>query len=131
MIFRYTILYVDDVPAALDFYAKAFGAKIGFVHDGQDYGELVTGQTNLAFAAHALQAELGKTPARADAAHPTFGLGFEVEDVAACYAQAVAAGARGMQSPKTESWGQVTSFVADPFGYVIELCSAVQLPNPD
>ena len=30
MKFRYTILYVDDVPAALNFYHAAFGFEISF-----------------------------------------------------------------------------------------------------
>lgn len=50
MIFRYTILYVDDVPSSLDFYERAFGLKRGFMHEGGDYGELITGETKLAFS---------------------------------------------------------------------------------
>ena len=38
MKFRYTILYVDDVPAALNFYHAAFGFEISFLHEGKDYG---------------------------------------------------------------------------------------------
>ena len=33
MIFRYTILYVPDVRACLDFYARAFGLTQGFLPD--------------------------------------------------------------------------------------------------
>ena len=43
MIFRYTILYVDDVSSSLDFFEKAFRLERGFLHEGGDYGELVTG----------------------------------------------------------------------------------------
>ena len=49
MIFRYTILYVDNVEQALSFYHRAFDFEIGFLHESKDYGELVTGQTKLAF----------------------------------------------------------------------------------
>lgn len=43
MIFRYSILYVDDVAASIDFYARAFALEKGFVHESGDYGELSTG----------------------------------------------------------------------------------------
>lgn len=49
MIFRYTILYVEDVAASLAFYERAFAMERGFLHESGDYGELVTGATKLAF----------------------------------------------------------------------------------
>lgn len=49
MRFRYSILYVDDVPATLAFYKEAFGFETGFLHEGKDYGELVTGTRNSPF----------------------------------------------------------------------------------
>ena len=36
MIFRYTILYVDDVSASLDFFERAFGFDRGFLHESGD-----------------------------------------------------------------------------------------------
>ncbi len=64
MIFRYTILYVQDVGRSLSFYEQALGLKRGFLHDSGDYGELVTGETKLAFSSRALMESLGKSPAR-------------------------------------------------------------------
>lgn len=52
----YTIIYVPDVPASLDFFTRAFGIQRRFLHESGTYGELETGQTTLAFAAHALGA---------------------------------------------------------------------------
>ncbi len=129
MIFRYAILYVDDVPAALDFYQRAFGLTLGFMHEGQDYGELVTGETKLAFSSKALMGQLGKNPAKADPTSPVFELAFEVEDVASALASAVQAGAVLIQDVQEEPWGQTTSYVSDPDGYLIELCSPVQVPS--
>ena len=125
MIYRYTILYVADVAAALDFYGRAFGLPTGFHHEGGDYGELVTGETKLAFSSRALMRELGKSPAPARSDAPSFEIAFEVEDVAAAYDGAIAAGAQAVQAPREEPWGQTTSYVADPDGYLIEICSAV------
>ena len=50
----YTILYVPDVAASLAFFERAFGLKTRFFHESGTYGELDTGSTTLAFAAHEL-----------------------------------------------------------------------------
>ena len=66
MKFRYTILYVEDVARTLTFYERAFGLKTGFLHESGDYGELVSGDTKLAFSSRRLMTQLGKAPARAE-----------------------------------------------------------------
>lgn len=129
MIYRYTILYVDNVPAALDFYNRAFGFEIGFLHEAEDYGELITGDTKLAFSSKALMTELGKNPGDANPKSPTFELAFEVEDVTAARDQAVAAGATLVEDVTEKPWGQTISYVSDPQGYLIEICSSIQAPS--
>ncbi len=54
MKFGYTIVYVPDVAASLAFFEKAFGLERRFLHESGTYGELATGETALAFAAHEL-----------------------------------------------------------------------------
>lgn len=125
MKFRYAILYVSDVRETVAFYEAAFGLACGFVHDSGDYAELVTGETKLAIADREMIRSLGKSPAAPVADAPTFELAFEVEDVAASYDRAVKAGAAPVQAPKDEVWGQVTSYVRDRDGFLIELCSVV------
>ncbi|SDS19212.1 VOC family protein [Jiangella sp. DSM 45060] len=127
---RYTILYVDDVAAAVDFYATAFGLDRGFVHDSGDYGELATGATKLAFSSTALMRQLGKDPRPPSITGPTFEIAFETDDVPAAFQRAVAAGAAVVQPVRDESWGQTTSYVSDPHGYLVEICSPIQLPSP-
>ncbi len=129
MIFRYTILYVADVADSLDFFERAFGLERLFLHESGDYGELATGQTKLAFSSQALMQQLEKTPAKADPAAPTFEIAFETADVPTALARAVEAGAKLVQDAKDEPWGQVTSYVSDPDGYLIEICSPVQTPS--
>ncbi|WP_029007941.1 VOC family protein [Azospirillum halopraeferens] len=132
MIFRYTILYVEDVAGTLDFYQRAFGLAVGFRHDGGDYGELVTGGTKLAFSSRRLMRSLGKAPAAADPKAPVFEIAFETGDVAAAVARACAAGAVLLQDAKVEAWGQTTAYVSDPNGYLVEICSPVPaVPSPD
>ncbi len=129
MIFRYTILYVDNVPATLRFFERAFGLERGFLHESGDYGELATGDTKLAFSSTDLMRQLGKAPAAPSREAPTFEIAFEVEDVAAALKSAVEAGAILVQEARDEPWGQTTSYVTDPNGYLIEICSAVQFPG--
>lgn len=125
MRFRYSILYVDDVPATLAFYKEAFGFETGFLHEGKDYGELVTGDTKLAFSAKTLMREIGKSPSDADPKAPSFELAFETETVAKDFARAVAVGAAPIQEPTEMPWGQVISYVSDPNGFLIEICAPI------
>lgn len=127
MILRYTILYVEDVPTSLAFYEQAFALRRAFLHEAGDYGELETGETKLAFSSRALMRQLGKSPSAPDAAAPVFEVAFETQDVQAAYDRATAAGAAPVQPPRNEPWGQTTSYVADPDGYLVEICSPVQM----
>lgn len=127
MIFRYTILYVDDVPQTLAFFTKAFGLEIGFVHEGKDYGELITGETKLVFSSTELMRQLGKNPAKSRANAPNFEIAFETDDVKTALTRAINAGATLVQDVREEPWGQTTSYVSDPNGYLIEICSAVHV----
>ncbi|MFI0396306.1 VOC family protein [Paracoccus jiaweipingae] len=130
MKFRYTILYVADVAAALDFYERALGLARGFLHESGDYGELATGETRLAFSSVALMRQLGKAPAQADPAAPVSEIAFETGDVRAALDRALAAGAALVQDVRDEPWGQTTAYISDPDGYLVEICSPVQLPSP-
>lgn len=126
---RYTLLYVDDVAATLDFYERAFALSRAFLHESGDYGELSTGETKLAFSSTALMRQLGKTPGKPTPDAPVFEIAFETDDVAAAFDRAVAAGAKPVQRVRDEPWGQTTSYVSDPNGYLVEICSPVQSPS--
>lgn len=130
MIFRYTILYVDNVKESIDFFVRAFGFEQRFIHEAGDYGELSTGDTRLAFSSTGLMKQLNKNPSAPSPKSPTFEIAFESEDVPKDLARAIDAGAIIVQEAREEPWGQITSYVSDPNGYLIEICSPVQLPNP-
>ncbi len=123
---RYTILYVEKVKKSLEFYRDAFGFEIGFLHESEDYGELDTGNTKLAFSSVALMSNLGKSPAAPNPKAPVFEIAFETDDVQAAYQRAIQAGATSVQEVRFEDWGQTTSYVHDLNGYLIEICSPVQ-----
>ena len=124
----YTLLYVPDVSASLQFFERAFGLKCRFLHESGTYGELDTGETTLSFAAH----ELGDSnfPGGHVAAHTSpMPLGMEIalvtSDVAAAHKKAITCGARELAAPATKPWGQVVSYVRAPDGCLIELCTPV------
>lgn len=124
----YTIIYVPDVAASLSFFERAFGLSRRFLHESGTYGELETGETTLAFAAH----ELGDMHfpdgfvAASESVRP---LGMEIAlvtpAVEEAHARAVAAGATALQAPQTKPWGQVVSYVRCPDGTLVEICSPV------
>lgn len=128
MKFGYTILYVTDVAAAVQFYGDAFGFSTRFVHEGGDYAELDTGETTLAFASHSLgdaNFPTGYTKLTDLPKPPGVEIAFVTEDVAAAVANAVAAGATLLSDAKTKPWGQTVAYVRAPDGCLIELCTPV------
>ena len=125
MQFGYTILYVEDVPATLAFYGKAFGLATRYTHESGSYGELETGATALAFVSHALLRQIGKTPQSPQLDKPTSEIAFVTDDVAAAVQRAVDAGARLVQEPTPMPWGQTIAYVGDLNGFLVEICTPV------
>jgi len=126
--FGYAIIYVPDVGASLAFCERAFGLTRRFLHESGTYGELDTGETTLAFAAHELgEANLGVAHVAAHSSGAP--LGFEIalitEDVSAAHQKAVAVGATSMAPPAVKPWGQTVSYVRCPDGTLVELCTPV------
>ena len=126
MKFGYTIIYVADAAASLEFFGKAFGLSTRFIHES-GYGELETGETTLAFAAH----ELGRSnlPAgyvAADVSHKPLGIEIALvtNSVAEAHSRAISAGAI---SPKNQckNHGGRLSYVQCPDGTLVELCSPI------
>ena len=123
----YTIVYVPDVQASVEFFERAFGLKRRFIHES-GYGEMETGSTALAFAAHELGASNlpGGYVRASDSEQP---LGMEIalvtEDVALAHARAVAQGAVSVKEPVVKPWGQTVSYVRCPDGTLVEICSPV------
>jgi lactoylglutathione lyase len=129
MKFGYTIVYVPAVADSLDFFERAFGLKRRFLHESGSYGELATGETTLAFAAHEL-GDMNFPGGHVGADTSPRPLGMEVglvtEDVAGAHERAVAAGARSLSAPAKKPWGQTVSYVRCPDGTLVELCSPIQ-----
>jgi lactoylglutathione lyase len=128
MRFGYTILYVRDVPASLDFYERAFGQRRRFLHESAQYAELETGGTVLAFAALELAASNlpeDHRPAEAAESPPSFEVCFVSDDVAGAFQRAVREGAEPVTAPQTKPWGQDVAYVRDRDGTLVEIASPV------
>lgn len=127
--FGYTINYVRDVDRALSFFEKTFEMKRRFITDENDYGELDTGETTLAFASHELGLSnfSGGYISSTESDKP---LGIEIalvtDDVSGLHQRAIQYGAVELKSPETKPWGQIVSYIRCPFGILIELCTPIQ-----
>jgi lactoylglutathione lyase len=127
MKFGWTIIYVEDVNTTVEFYERCFGLRRFFIHEGNDYAELETGDTRLAFS----QYELASTsipnyrPNNATDVPPGIEIAFISEDVPAAFAKAVEQGARPILEPQTKPWGQVVAYVRDLNGVLVELGSPI------
>ncbi len=120
---------MNSVPETIAFYEKAFGLEPGMVTPTNEYAEMKTGGTKLAFAAtHFVKtlmalrfedAALGK-------AAPPMEVGLVTDDVEAAFAKAVAAGAVSVKKPEKKPWGQIVGYVRDNNGFLVELCTPVE-----
>jgi lactoylglutathione lyase len=121
----YTILYVRDVKATVEFYERAFALKRRMLKEGE-YGEVETGATRLAFAADSFARKLtpvAHEPAAPGKAAPPVELAFVTKNVAAAYSRALASGATMVARPEKKPWGQIVGYVRDLNGFLIEICS--------
>jgi uncharacterized glyoxalase superfamily protein PhnB len=122
----WVIVYVDEPPAAADFYARTFGLRSEFVGPGGSYAQLDTGPTKLAFASYELGAknfEGGVRRAGGDGQPPNVELTLVHEDVDAAYARALDAGCAALAAPEDKPHGQRVAYVRDPFGTLVELAT--------
>ena len=125
-----TCLYVDDVPAVLEFYRRAFGFQTRFFDEAMQFAELDTGGPPgtppvLAFASH----QCGERMMPGGYVWPVGGgpasveIAFYTTDVPAAFAQAVGAGAVVITEPKVMPWGQTVGYVRSIEGTLIGLCT--------
>jgi lactoylglutathione lyase len=128
MKFAYTIVYVADVAASLDFFERAFGLARRFMVETGEYGELETGATTLSFARHATaRGNLGHDYVDAKTSVRPLGIevGLVTDDVPLACERALQAGAVLLKAPATKPWGQTVAYVRCPDGTLVELCTAM------
>ena len=121
MQFAGTVLYVDQVSAAVDFYRRAFGLGLRFFDEELGFAELDTGGSMLAIASHALGEMLMPNEYRrpVDGRPAAVEIGFLTSDVPAAFAKAIAEGASPIAAPKRMPWGLEVAYVRAPEGTMI------------
>lgn len=129
MQFGYTIQYVKDVKATLQFYSNAFGFQEKFCTPEGDYGELISGETTIAFAS----LQLGESNFKKgfQAVCPTekpmgIELVFVSEHIEADFQKALEMGAVEFEPLKLKPWGQRVGYLRDLNGCLIEICTPVK-----
>lgn len=111
-------LTVRDGAAALDFYARAFGAgevcRMAGPSGGVAHAEMTIGPTTVYLSEEAPEFHAVALPTdRLSSASFTI----LVDDCDAAHTRAVEAGAKSLVEPIDEFWGMRHALVADPFGF--------------
>jgi uncharacterized glyoxalase superfamily protein PhnB len=121
----YIIIYVSDIRATIDFYQKALGLELKFLHESAMYAEMSTGNTVLAFA-HLDMMDMHIGIKAAQGIKNCFEIAFTTEDVQQAYDKAILHGAIALAAPQEKPWGQTVSYIQDPFGTIIEICTSMK-----
>jgi len=129
MKYAYTILYVANVPETTEFYERAFGFARKFITPENDYAELISGETSLAFAS----LELGNSNFKKGFEiipknTKPFGveLAFTTENIEADFQKAINAGAVEFEPLTRKPWGQKVGYLRDNNGFLIEICTPMK-----
>ncbi len=127
--YAYTILYVKDVPNTIEFYKQAFGFEKKFLTPENDFGEIISGNTTIAFA----QLELANSNFKGGFTESTLTekpvgieLAFTTSEVEKVMETAIKNGARLLSETKTKPWGQKVGYLRDLNGFIIEICTPIQ-----
>lgn len=129
MKYGYTIIYVENVKETIEFYQKAFGFQQKFVTPENDYGELISGETTIAFAS----IELGKSNfkngfKKTDGTGKPFGveMAFVTENIESDFQKALEMGATEFEPLNEKPWGQKVGYLRDNNGFLIEICTPIK-----
>lgn len=129
MKYGYTILYVENVKETIKFYEKAFGFTPKFITPENDYGELISGETTIAFASYELgKSNFKKELIKANISSKPFGIEmvFVSENIEVDFKKAIDMGAIEFEPIKEKPWGQKVGYVRDINGFLIEICSPIK-----
>lgn len=129
MKYAYTILYVESVSETIEFYEKAFGFNRKFLTPESDYGELISGETTIAFAS----IELGNSNFKSgfekiSKSQKPFGveLVFTTENIEKDFQSAINFGATEFEPITEKPWGQKVGYLRDNNGFLIEICTPMK-----
>jgi len=128
MKYGYTIFYVENVEETIHFYEKAFGFNRKFITPENDYGELISGETTIAFASLELgNSNFKKGFEKIENNEKPIGMEmvFVTEKIEEDFQKAINEGAIEFEKIVEKSWGQKVGYVKDNNGILIEICTPV------
>lgn len=128
--FGYTILYVENVEKSIAFYENVFSFPRKFITPENDYGELNTGETTISFASKKLASQNlkeGFIESNLEDKPFSIELGFITDEVEELVQKATSFGAVLVTEPKKKPWGQTVAYVRDLDGFLIEICTPVEI----
>lgn len=121
----YVVRFVSSLGPAVDFYAGVLGLTLR--KRTEHWAQFDCGSVRLGlYERDAMGTVLGVDEASLGHAPGAIELAFEVEDVDAAHAAAVAAGARSFQAPADRYWGERTAYLLDPDGGLVELLTRIR-----
>ena len=129
MQYAYTIIYVENVVETIEFYKRAFGFEKKYVTPENDYGELISGETTIAFASFELGiSNFKKGFEKIDKSKKPFGveMAFTTENIETDFKKAIDAGATEFEPLVEKPWGQKVGYVLDNNGFLIEICTPIK-----
>jgi PhnB protein len=124
-------LTVHDAEAALDFYARAFGATEMLrmpMGDKIGHAEIRIGDSHVMLSDE--WPDMGKLSPKSRGG-ATSGLMIYLPDVDAAYRRALEAGAEAERPPEDQFWGDRMGSVKDPFGHSWTLSTHVEDVSPE
>ena len=113
-------LFVDDLPAAKEFYARAFALPLHFEDDASAVFRFGETLINLLKTDEAHELITPATVAPADAGS-RMQLTIDVDDVDATCTELASRGVELLNGPIDRPWGRRTAAFADPAGHVWEV----------
>ncbi|MDM5296955.1 VOC family protein [Bacillus pumilus] len=121
---KYTILYVHDVEASIEFYQDILGFPVKM--RVESYVEFDTGEVTLSINSRQdVREALGLPVPEGSSFSQTFEIGFVVDDVDQTIAAMKEKGVPVMKEPAKKPWGQTVAYVTDPDGHFIEICDDI------
>jgi len=130
-------LTVRGGKAAIEFYKKAFGAKVGMLMMADDKQRVMHATLLLNGAAVMLSDVFDEFPQMTGGARPPLEVGgpsvtvhLEVPAVDQAWAKAMKAGAREVMPLADQFWGARYGQLSDPFGHVWSMASPIKAKAP-
>jgi catechol 2,3-dioxygenase-like lactoylglutathione lyase family enzyme len=115
-------LFVDDLAAAKEFYARAFALPVHFEDDASAVFRFGETLINLLKTDEAHELIEPATVAPADAGS-RMQLTIDVDDVDATCAELASRGVKLLNGPMDRPWGRRTAAFADPAGHIWEVAN--------